>query len=243
MKVTTPNWRLTANHAGYTAALPDDAIEKEEEKKIDDLMEKDEDTDTFLTSLESLKSQKADDSKNFNVKSSKPKDSVGQLAAELSRAETRIDVQQVSSKATRALLNLKMAYASSNEKDQKKIAQQIKRMEKLIKKINKKLRHLSKEEQLETRRKRAEKTNDLQKEELLRNEITTRKKKRRREEREYALKELSQDGKDNTREMMSSLSGVMKGGLSLDAAALGDLSSMGIDGAAMMDMGSIDVMA
>lgn len=243
MKVTAQSWRVTANQTGYTAALPDDVAEKEEEKAVDNRIENDEDTDTFLASLEALKSQKADDSNKFNMSASKPKDSVGQLAAELARAETRLDVQQVSSKATRALLNLKMTYASSNEKDQKKIAQMIRRVEKLIKKINKKLKHLSKEEQLEMRRKRAEKTNDMEKEELLRNEIATRKKKRRREEREYALKELAQDGKDNNQEIMNSLSGAMEGGLSLDGAALGDLSSMGIDGGAMMDMGSIDVMA
>ncbi len=245
MKVTAQNWRISANDTRYTSALSDDDIEKEDENSIESLMGKEEDTDTFLASLEALKNQKADDSNNFNVKSSKPKDSVGQLAAELARTETRIDVQQVSSKASRALLNLKMSYASCSEKDQKKIAQMIKRMEKLIKRINKKLTHLGKEEQLEMRRKRAEKMNDLQKEELLRNEITTRKKKRRREEREYALKELSQDQKNSSQEMVSGLSGVMQGGTSADGAVGGDLSGMGMgfDGAAVMDVGSVDVMA
>lgn len=243
MKVTSQNWRMAANNTRYAAALPDDAVEKDEEKTIDDLMGKDEDTDTFLASLESLKSKKDEGSDDFKMKSSKPNDSVGQLASELARAETRMDVQQVLSKASRALLNLKMTATASEGKEQKKIAQMIKRMEKLIKKINKKLKHLGKEEQLELRRRRAQKANDSQKEELLRNELKTRRSKRRKEERNYALKEMAQDGKDSTQEVVSGLMGAMQGGTSLDAAMMGDMGGMGMDAGAMADFGGIDVMA
>ena len=48
MKVTSQNWRMAANNTRYAAALPDDAVEKDEEKTIDDLMGKDDETDTFL---------------------------------------------------------------------------------------------------------------------------------------------------------------------------------------------------
>ena len=58
MKVTSQNWRMAANNTRYAAALPDDAVEKDEEKTIDDLMGKDEDNDTFLAYLESIKSKK-----------------------------------------------------------------------------------------------------------------------------------------------------------------------------------------
>lgn len=243
MNVTTQNWRITANAAGYSSALPDENAAREEETTVDALMEKEEDTDTFLSSLEALNNQKSDGSDNLNMKSSKPKDSVGQLAAELSRAETRMDVQQVLSKASRALLNLKMSATASEGKDQKKIAQMIKRIEKLIKRINKKLKHLSKEEQLELHRKWAEKQNDTQKESLLRNELKTRRSKRRKEERNYALKELAQDGKNSTQELVSGLTGAAQEGTSLDAAMMGDLGSMGMDAGAMADFGGIDVMA
>lgn len=243
MNVTTQNWRITANAAGYSSALPDENAAREEETTVDALMEKEEDTDTFLSSLEALNNQKSDGSDNLNMKSSKPKDSVGQLAAELSRAETRMDVQQVLSKASRALLNLKMSATASEGKDQKKIAQMIKRIEKLIKRINKKLKHLSKEEQLELHRKRAEKQNDTQKESLLRNELKTRRSKRRKEERNYALKELAQDGKNSTQELVSGLTGAAQEGTSPDAAMMGDLGSMGMDVGAMADFGGIDVMA
>lgn len=245
MKVTTRNWRLNSESTRYISAAPDNAkVEKETDDIVDSLMGTEEDTDTFLSSLEAIKEQKSDGSNDFKMKSSKPDDSVGQLAAELARAETRMDVQQVSSKASRALLNLKVSYASSEGKEQKKIAQMIRRMEKLIKRINKKLKQLGKEEQLELRRRRAEKAKDSQKESLLRNELKTRRSKRRKEERNYALKEMAQDGKESTQEMMASLSGAIQGGLSSDIAALGgDLGSIGADGAAMIDVGGIDMMA
>lgn len=243
MNVTTQNWRITANATGYPAVLPDEDAEREEETTVDALMGKEEDTDTFLSSLEALNSQKSDGSDNFKMKSSKPDDSVGQLAAQLARAETRMDVQQVLSKASRALLNLKMSSVASEGKDQKKIAQMIRRMEKLIKRINKKLKHLGKEEQLDLRRRRAEKQNDTQKESLIRNELKTRRSRRRKEERNYALKEMAQDGKNSTQELVSGLSGAIQGGTSLDAAMMGDLGSMGMDAGAMADFGGIDVMA
>ena len=137
----------------------------------------------------------------------------------------------------------KQLYGESEGKDQKKIAQMIKRIEKLIKRINKKLKHLSKEEQLELHRKRAEKQNDTQKESLLRNELKTRRSKRRKEERNYALKELAQDGKNSTQELVSGLTGAAQEGTSPDAAMMGDLGSMGMDAGAMADFGGIDVMA
>ena len=136
-----------------------------------------------------------------------------------------------------------MSATASEGKDQKKIAQMIKRIEKLIKRINKKLKHLSKEEQLELHRKRAEKQNDTQKESLLRNELKTRRSKRRKEERNYALKELAQDGKNSTQELVSGLTGAAQESTSLDAAMMGDLGSMGMDAGAMADFGGIDVMA
>ena len=91
----------------------------------------DPDMDALSDSLKALSSPNSEKSGSggFKVKSSAPDDSVGQLAAMLARAETRIDVQQVASRAIRALTNLKMSAAASEGKDAKKIAQMIKRME------------------------------------------------------------------------------------------------------------------
>lgn len=75
-----------------------------------------------LEELSVQASQKADSSPSSSkVKSSVPDDSVGELAAMLARAETRIDVQQVASKAVRALTNLKMSAAASEGKEAKKL--------------------------------------------------------------------------------------------------------------------------
>ena len=122
-----------------------------------------------------------------------PDDSVGLLASMLARAETRIDVQQVSSRAVRALTNLKMAAAASEGADAKKIAQMIKRMEKLMKRIQKKLQHLAKEEQLELRKIRAKKNKETEKVKQIQGELNTRRKKRRKDERNYANKEIAED--------------------------------------------------
>lgn len=115
-------------------------------------MEKEEQESSLNALLEQAK-----ESSNFKISTSMPDDSVGQLATELARSETRMDVVQVSSKAMRALANLKMSYVLSEGKEKEKIAQMIRRMERLTKKIHKKMRHLNNEEQLELQRKRAQK--------------------------------------------------------------------------------------
>ncbi len=145
-----------------------------------------------------------DENSDFQLRSKTSEDSVGQLAAQLARAESRVDVLQVSSRAIRALMNLKMAAASCDEKEGKKLAQKIRRMEKLMKRINKKLRHLSQEEVLENQRKQAEKKQDFKKADELSEELKSRKSKRHKEERKYALKEMETDAKEENGEMLSS---------------------------------------
>lgn len=242
MKITATNWQLDANSSRYKAAsLGEDTKNDTTETSA---LSEETDFDSLSDSLEELTKQAAKSSEgDFKPKSSKSDNSVGQLAAELARAETKLDVQQVSSKATRALINLKMSYTASSGDDQKKIAQMIRRMEKLIKRINKKLQHLGKEEQLEGRRKRAEKNMDTQKETLLRNELRTRRNKRRKDERNYAMKELAEDGKNATQEMVSGMTNAMQGlSSSPELAAMGDMSG-GMDVGAMMgDFGGMDMM-
>ena len=153
---------------------------------------------------QAAKSQGAGAGKD-RMKSSTPDDSVGQLASELARAETRIDVQLVSSKAMRALANLKMSSMSCDEKDKKKIQQMIRRMEKRMKRIQKKLEHLGKEEQLENQQRKAEKKKEEQKAKEIREELRGRRNKRRREERRYALKELAEDGKNAAQETVAAI--------------------------------------
>ena len=97
-----------------------------------------------------------------------------------------------------------MAAASGDEKEGKKLAQKIRRMEKLMKRINKKLRHLSQEEVLENQRKQAEKKQDFKKADELSEELKSRKSKRHKEERKYALKEMETDAKEENGEMLSS---------------------------------------
>ncbi|MCI8504725.1 MAG: hypothetical protein HFI67_00860 [Lachnospiraceae bacterium] len=207
-------------------------------------------TDVFLSSIKNEKeqdqglfsalsaSQSAEDSGGFQMKSSAPDDSVGQLAAMLARAETKLDVLQVSGKAMRALVNLKASAATAKGDEAKKLAAQIKRMEKLIKRIEKKLKHLDKEEDLERERKRAVEKAEKQKAEQIEDELNIRKKKRRRDEKNYADKELAQDEKDAASETLASLSGLGSASApSLDAVSGMD-AAMGGD---IPDVASLDV--
>ena len=184
MKVTANGWPQDTSSYKTTLRQEDVKSNTEHVKEADMDLFSDPDMDALSDSLKALSSPNSEKSGSggFKVKSSAPDDSVGQLAAMLARAETRIDVQQVASRAIRALTNLKMSAAASEGKDAKKIAQMIKRMEKLIKRIQKKLQHLSKEEQLEMRQKKAEKEMQTQKAKEIQEELTARRKKRRKDE-------------------------------------------------------------
>lgn len=227
MKVTENRLSRETNISASSAAQSKDQTAKhnKEEAISKEALAKTSDPD-----LDTLKKSVSDASQDSNhkIKSSAPENSVGQLAAELARAETKIDVQQVLGKATRALASLKMsAYACEGE-DAKKALQMVKRMEKLIKKIQKKLKNLSKEEELENRQKKAEKQNEMQKAKQLQEELKNRRKRRHREEREYALKEMGEDQKVAMNEMLSSMPGASTSDLASVYSSTGiDLSSVG----------------
>lgn len=211
------------------------------------------------SSLSALLEQ-AKESSNFKVSTSMPDDSVGELATELARSESKMDVVQVSSKAMRALANLKMSYVLSEGKDKEKIAQMIRRMERLTKKIHKKMRNLTNEEQMELQRKRAEKRQEIEREAEIRNELRRKKTKRRREEQNYASKEVDADRKEALQDTISAMTASLGGSASsveLAAAAAGisnvapssAVTAAGVDAyvAAMdapvmaMDSGAVDV--
>lgn len=172
-------------------------------------MEKEEQDSSLSALLEQAK-----ESSHFKISVSMPEDSVGQLATELARSESKMDVVQVSSKTMRALANLKLSYVLSEGKDKEKIAQMIRRMERLTKKIHKKMRHLTSEEQLELQRKRAEKRQELEREAEIRRELRRRKTKRRREEHNYAAKEVDEDRKQALQDTMSAMSAGLAGSAS-----------------------------
>lgn len=243
MKVTAKGWSADASNYIYAAApSPKEAEDTkktvgskitEDNKTKENNKTKDPDTDRLLESLKSLSTSSAKkENSNFKMKSSMPDDSVGQLASMLARAETRIDVQQVSSRAIRALASLKMAQVASEGSDAKKIAQMIKRMEKLIKRIQKKLQHLSKEEQLENQKKRAEKKQEEQLVREIQKELNTRRKKRRRDERNYANKEMAEDAKNSSAELTSNMAQALSPGSAVSAG-----SSAGVSTPAVPDVG------
>ncbi len=233
MKVTSTNWQMNAGTAYRSMNWKNDSAKPAESSKLPD-------TDTLDRTEEALDRLKSgDQDSNSRMKASAPKDSVGQLAAELARAETRLDVQQVMSKAMKALANLKMSAYACEGKDAKKARQMIKRMEKLIKRIQKKLKHLNKEEQMENEQKRAENQQKEQKAKQIREELRGRRRKRRRDEREHAMKELNEDNKEAAGELTSSMMNAL-------GAASGSLDSFtgteGVDlSSGMADMGSIDL--
>lgn len=199
--------------------------DQEKESLLSSLLEKEQEQKSLFDSL----LEQAKGSSSFKMSVSMPEDSVGQLATELARSETKMNVLQVSSKAMRALANLKMAYALSEGKDKEKIGQMIRRMQKLTRQIQKKVKNLSKEEQLELRRKHAEERQEMEKELEIRKEIRSRRKKRRREENNYAAKEVGQDRKEAMQETMeamaASMGGLSPAGLSAAAGVSGTASS------------------
>ena len=143
------------------------------------------------------------------IKSSVPSDNVAQLASELANCQTKLDVQQVSSKAMRALASLQMSGALSEGKDKEKITQMIRRMKKLIKRVRTKLKNLTKEEELESRRKRAEEKRKEQEAQQLKAELQSKRNKRHRDERDYAMKEAARAGQETVAD--SVLPGLGKG--------------------------------
>lgn len=245
MNVTAKSWQSSAC-AIYQTCAPAEKTDvsgsgfKDVQRAADtDILEK------SASSVMGFGSDSKEAGSGFKMKASGPDNSVGELAAMLSRAETTLDVQQVMSKAMRALAQLKMCAVASEGKEAKKYAQLIKRMEKLIKRIQKKLKHLSKEQRMEEQRRKALKNEEKEKAEKIEEELKSHRKKRRREERRYALRELSEDQKTENSELMSSMSDVLSAGTSPDISGLtgmgGDMmASGGIDLSAMGGM-SIDI--
>lgn len=218
--------------------------EQERQSLLDSILEQQkQDQKSFLSAMlgqeqekESLLSSllgQAKESSGFKVSVSMPDDSVGQLATELARSESKMDVQQISSKAMRALATLKMAYALSEGKDKEKIAQMIRRMQKLTKQIRKKVKNLTKEEQLELQRKHAEERREMEKETEIRKEIAARRKKRRREENNYAAKEVGQDRKEALQETMDAMAAGIGGSSSAGLPAAPGVSSIAVSSAAI----------
>ena len=125
MKVTARSWPADADSKIYSSASSLKTGKAKEDRSSDKealSSEKDREAERLLDSLKALSASSSKESgSNFKMKASKPEDSVGQLAAMLARAETRIDVQQVASRAIRALTSLKMTQAASQGSDAKKI--------------------------------------------------------------------------------------------------------------------------
>lgn len=166
---------------------------------------------------------------SLNISCSIPEDSTGQLAAMLARAETKIAVLDVSAKATRALNSLKMASALAEGDDAKKVAQMIRRMEKLITRIHKKQQHLNKEEMMELQKKAAESRKEMEKASKIDDELRGKRTKRRRDERNYAQKELAEDEKNSAQEMMANFA---------NTSASNSVPDIAADLPASVDLGS-----
>ena len=208
----------------------EEAADKSLEKKTywEDKMEKDKEIlASFKERTEAAKEAKKNSNSKF-LKSSSSGESVGSYAALLAKAETKMEVMEVSSKVTWTLAELKMASVGSEGEEAKKLAKQIRRPEKLTKQIQKKLKNLSKEEQLELRKERAIKKMEMEKAQELHKELEKRRTKRRREDRKYAQKEIAEDMKNETANLLAS------------TGASDPVTSSSLD-AALGDMGGIDL--
>lgn len=238
MRVDIASRQAGAGNTVYAASSAKAEGTKSAEK--DGVRTQEEILEERLKSLMEQQTSKASSGTDSRVKSSSPDDSVGQLAAALANAETRMDVLQVQSKAIRALANLKASSAMATGEEKEKIAKQIRRMEKLMKRIQKKLKHLAKEEQLELRRQRAEKKQEFKKVEELRKEIQSRRRKRRRDEKRYAMEEIAQDEKESMQNLYASMGSALGGTAAGDAAP--SFAAAGYGGeAAAVEGASLDI--
>lgn len=211
---------------------------QDEKGLLDSMLGKDQEEESFLDSLLG----QAKESSNFKMSVSMPDDSTGQLAAELARSETKMNVLQVSSKAMRALGTLKIAYALSEGDDKEKIGRMIRRMQKLTRQIQKKMKNLTKEEQLGLQRKRAQERQEQEKEMEIRKEISKRKRKRRREENNYASREMAQDRKEALQDTLDAIAGLGSSSAA-SAAAEGLVSVPGAGGASASPTGTVSAAA
>lgn len=236
MNVTARNWQVE-DRSAYKSAVSGKGTEKTDQTKKETAS-----SDVKENSL--ISSREEAGNSDFKMKASSPDDSVGQLAAELARSETKMDVLQVLGKATRALANLKMSAYACEGKEAKKALQQIKRMEKLIKRIQKKVKNLGKEEELERKHEKAVKKQQEERAKQIREELRSRRRRRHRDERNYALKELAQDGKEAMNETLSSLSGLgtVASSASSSITAAGVLEAIGLDTSSIsMDGMTVDI--
>lgn len=246
MKVPVRNQSIDTRHPIYNTLSSKNASQARDKEEDCNTIGRDtrETTDQSLISDTLLINKKEDLSSEerikdtgaggLNISCSIPDDTTGQLAAMLARAETKMDVQQVSSKAVRALSALKMASVFAEGDDAKKVTQRIRRMEKLINRISKKQQHLNKEEVLEMQRKSAESRKEMKRARELESELSNKRTKRRRDERNYASKELARDEKEASQEMIANMAGAVS---SAAASAPGpDLPAMADLGAAAADI-------
>ena len=203
MMIRAAAWQQGAADSIYRTGQQtgEDQIQEQDEKKMQGSQEP-----FSAVPGRSVSSSRNDTNK---IKASVPDDNVAQLASELANCQTKFDVQQVSSKAMRALANLRMSGALSEGKDKEKIAQMIRRMQKLIKRVRIKMKGLTKEEELEKRRKRAEEEQKEREAREIKDELRNKRDKRQRDERDYAMKEAARGGQETVAE--SVLPGMDKG--------------------------------
>jgi len=88
---------------------------------------------------------------------------------------------------------------------------------------------------MELEQEKAEKQQKLERAKQIREELRTKRNKRRREERDYATKELAEDGKESLKETLSSIVGAgsaLSGPQAMMYNAAGgiDLSSLSMEG-------------
>lgn len=193
---------------------------------------------SFRERTEEAKQAKKNQNSNYLKSSSSGGESVGSYAALLAKAETRMEVMEVSSKVTRTLAELKMASVGAEGDEAKKLARKIRRLEKLMKRIQQKLKNLSKEEQLELRKERAIKKQEMEKAQELHKELEKRRTKRRRDDRKYAQKEMAEDMKTGSANLLDSSSASNSPSDSLSDASFSDtggidLSISGFEGGGM----------
>lgn len=197
MKIKATAWQQGAMDNIYTRGQQVQKDQDKDEEQVQAVLdERAEQMEAARSPFSASSGSDASAPGNNKIKASVPSDNIAQLASELANCQTKFDVQQVSSKAMRAMANLRMSGALTEGKDKEKVAQMIRRMQKLLKRVRTKMKNLTKEEELEKRQKRAEEERKEREAREIKNELRSRRNKRHRDERDYAMKEAARGSQE-----------------------------------------------
>lgn len=130
----------------------------------------------------------------FKISTSKPEDPSPALTRRLVIATTSFEVRQLMAEASRSLMSLRMIAATGEKEDQATAQQYIKKIEKFLKRSQKKIKSLSEEDKMQAQKAVEENNAKNENAKKIEKELRQKKHKRQNEEQRYLLETELQTG-------------------------------------------------